>query len=843
MIEASRAETPPEGDLGLSSDEARRRLRACGPNIPSPRRPTSPVRSFLEELTEPMILLLLVVGILYGLWGEPADTITIFVVIAVLVGVEVGNERRAERAIEALRHLSEPTAHVVRDGRPTEIPVEEVVPGDAIVLEPGARVPADARLLLARGLAVDESTLTGESVPVDKRPPSDAGAGGRDGDRDVTVFAGTTVTRGRGTAVVTATGSRTELGRLARAAAEAAPPRTPLQLAMRELSRALVWVALGLSLIVPVLGFALGDQPLRSMILVGLALAFATIPEELPIILTMVLALGGHRLSRHRAIVKRLRAVETLGAVTFVATDKTGTLTENRMRVAGVEPPDFSRRILEAAVLASGWPTSDPTELALIDAASEVGVDVEALRRRARPTDERSFDEGRRLMSVVAVSDDGARLFAKGAPEDVLGRSGSRLSVRGVRELDEQRRRAALASAEALAERGLRVLAVAERGPVGDGAPPAEQDLTVLGLVALADPPRPGVREAIAACRGAGIRVAMLTGDHPATARAVAREVGLDGAAEVVMGAAVERMDDDELAEAIARGSVFARISPEHKLRIVEAARGRGHVVAVTGDGVNDAPALASADVGIAMGRTGTDVARGSADIVLADDDFGTLVRAIEEGRVLFANLRKGVRYYLACKVALIASMLVPAILAIPLPFAPVQIVLMELFMDLAASTAFVMERGEPDVMRRPPRDRSRPFLDRPYVASILAAGAGLFVAVTAAYLVTRASDPAAARTVAFVTWLLGHFLLAVTLRSEREPVVSLGLRSNRVMLGWGLAVVAVVAAAVLVPALHSPLRTSSLTSGQWALAVGAAIVGTTWIEGWRWTRGTPSNA
>ena len=825
--------TRADPSAGLGSEEARRRLAEVGPNRPAERRHRSAVASFFHELTEPMIALLLVVGVLYAAWGEPRDTITIFAVVLVLVGVEVGNERRAERAIAALGRLAAPLARVVRDGRAVAIATEDVVPGDVVLLEPGARVPADARLIEARGLALDESALTGESVPADKRV-------GATDDREGTVFAGTTVVRGHGAVVVVATGARTRLGALAAAAAEARPPRTPLQLAMRELARSLVGVALALSVLVPVLGATVGDASVRSMILVGLALAFATIPEELPIILTMVLALGGYRLSKRRAIVKRLRAVETLGAVTFVATDKTGTLTENRMRVAEVHPPDFAGRVLEAAALASGRPTTDPTELAILDALRLAGTDPDRLAAANPVEGERSFDDERRTMSVV-VGPDARRLLVKGAPEPVVAASTRRLGVRGVRDLDEGRRAALVEAAASMAARGLRVLAVAERDLApGDGDD--EDHLVFLGLLALEDPPRAGVADAIAACRGAGIRVAMLTGDHPATAAAIAREVGL-GDAEPITGAEIDAMDEGALAAAVGRASVFARISPAHKLRVVETARAGGHLVAVTGDGINDAPALSAADVGIAMGQTGTDVARASADIVLADDDFGTLVHAIGEGRVLFANLRKAIRYYLACKLALIGSMLVPAVLGLPLPFAPVQIVLMELFMDLAASATFVAEPGEPDAMSRPPRDRSAPFLDRSYVASIVAPGVGLFAAVTTAYLAVRVSDPAAAGTAAFVAWFVGHFLLAINLRSDRTALRSVGASSNRPMLAWGAGVVVTVLVAVLTPAVHAALRTVPLTAAQWGVALGAAVAGTMWIGGWRWIERSRSSS
>jgi P-type Ca2+ transporter type 2C len=821
---------------GLSSEEARQRLADVGPNLmtPAPRR-RSILGDFAEEVTEPMILLLLLVGVLYGVWGELRDTITIVAIIVLLVAVEVGNERRAKRAIAALGDLSAPTALVGRDGRLTTIAAAEVVPGDLIVLEPGSRVPADAQLIGSAGVAADESALTGESVPADK-------VAGATDTREAMVFGGTTIVRGHATALVIATGGSTELGRTAAAVSRAKPPRTPLQGAMRELARSLVWVALGVSVLVPVLSLAFGGATLRSMILVGLALAFATIPEELPIIVTMVLALGGYRLSKRNAIVKRLRAVEMLGAVTFVAADKTGTLTENRMRVAEVDPPDFSQRVLEAAVLASGRPATDPTETALLDAARAADVDVEALLASTAVVGERSFDDVRRSMSVVVETAETRRVVTKGAPEAILASSSERLGVRGIRRLDDEHRGAVLDAVGELAHRGLRVLAVAEREL--DASTPAPEDgagLVFLGLVGLADPARDGVRGAVEACRSAGIRVTMLTGDHPYTALAIAHDVGL-AADTAITGEAIDRMDDAELVDALDGRSVFARISPIDKLRIVEAARSRGNLVAVTGDGVNDAPALAAADVAIAMGRSGTDVARDAADIVLADDDFTTLVGAIEEGRVLFANLRKGIRYYLACKLALIGAMLVPAVLGIPLPFAPVQIVLMELFMDLAASAAFVAEPGEPDVMRRPPRDRSAPFLDRAYVGSIVAPGLGLFAAVTTTYLLVRASDPAAAGTAAFLAWLLGHFLLAVNLRTERASLTSLGALSNRAMLAWGAGVVAVALTAVLAPVVRAPLRTTALSPGQWAVSLVSAVVGTMWIGGWRWIARTRSS-
>ncbi|HEY2941287.1 MAG TPA: cation-transporting P-type ATPase [Vicinamibacteria bacterium] len=763
---------------GLSESEAALRLRRHGPNRLREKEPEPLWEELLEELAEPMILLLLGTGALYALWGEPGDAVTILVVILALVAVEVVGERRAERAVAALRRLAEPTAAVRRDGRVREAPREEVVPGDVVLLEAGRRVTADARLVAAYGLALDESTLTGESGPVEK----EAGA---------VAFAGTLVVRGRGEAEVVATGDATELGRLAHRAREAKPPPTPLDRAMRELSRSLLAAAIAISLTVPTVAWLLRDGAVRPLILTGLALAFAMVPEEMPIILALTLALGARRLARQNAIVRRMGAVETLGTLTAIVTDKTGTLTENRLEVARLVAPGGEAPLREAE------------------------------RRRAESPlrMEFPFDRSRRLSTLIVETGEGGRVVVKGAPEAVAARSTRVLTPSGPEVLSEEKREALLADAEALAQDGLRVLALAEKaaGPGPVTRDEAESGLTWLGLVGLHDPPRPEARAALEACRAAGIRVRMVTGDHPKTAAAVARAVGLDADA------------------------VVARATPEQKLRIVTEWQAEGERVAVTGDGVNDAPALAAADVGIAMGVGGTDVAREAADIVLADDNFATIVRAVAEGRVLFTNLRKAVRYYLACKAALAGVVLLSVLLGLSVPFAPVQIIVMELFMDLAASAAFVAEPGERGLMSRPPRDPRARFLDRPMVASILTAAAGLFLAVSAAYLWSWPRGEAHARTVAFVTWLFGHVALAFSLRREREPFTWSGLATNRVMVTWGLSTVAFVLLAVRVPTLRVALKTAPLSPADGAVAVAAVLGGVVLVEWAKRRRGIDS--
>jgi len=823
---------------GLNDEVAHNRFLVFGPNRLSTQKHETVWDIFLEEIREPMIVLLLITGVLYGIWGELEDTLTIFFVILALVSAEVLNERRAKQAIGALIKLSEPTSPVIRGGQHREIQAEQIVSGDVIVIEAGRRIPADARLTEAYGLAVDESALTGESVAVEKMSDLILPETAPLSERRNLVFAGTTAVRGRGAAVVVATGMNTEVGRVARLAREAEAPRTPLQKAMKELSQSLAWLAIAFSVLIPLLGWEFGRQPLRQMILTGLALAFSVIPEELPIIITMVLALGGYRLSKRNAIVKRLQAVETLGAVTVIATDKTGTLTENRIEVSRVDPEKLRRKILEIGVFcndAVGTGQGDPLETALLRSAREAGIDVAALRRSCHLRHDFTFDNARKRMSVVYERDGESWVAVKGAPEAVLPLCRSRWEGAGSRQLSEADREAALASATQMANEGLRVVAFAEKRVQNSALSQdkAESDLTFAGLVAFSDPPRPDVPQAIAACRTAGIRPLMITGDHPLTAKAIAAQIGLDGERRLLTGAELDAMSDEALKRSVPDVSIYARTTPEQKLRIVRALQGRGEIVAATGDGINDAPALAAADVGIAMGQTGTDVARQAADMVLADDNFATIVHAVEEGRVSFDNLRKGVRYYLACKAALVSIALLPVLLGVPVPFAPIQIILMELFMDLAASAAFVAEPAEAGLMCRPPRDPKARFLDRSIVRSIFVSATGLFAAVCGIYLATWHSGAGlvTAQTMAFATWLLGHVFLALNLRTEREPLFRVGFLTNWVMVVWAMATAALLLVATLLPAAQRLIKVTSLSPAQWALAVGAAFAGTFWIE------------
>lgn len=813
---------------GLSAAEAAARLRRYGPNQPAASKGEPWWEELLEELREPMILLLVAVGATYFVIGERRDAIAVLAITTAILSIELITEYRAKRAIAALRRLSSPIAPVIRDGRLVEVAPDTLVPGDIVLLRPGERVPADLRLLEASGLRVDESPLTGESSAVVKRVTAELALETELADRLTMAYAGTLVIGGKGQGLVVATGAASEIGRIGRLVAEVREARTPLQLEMGQLARSLVWVALAFSVVLPILGVLLAGMSVPDAVLSGLTLAFATIPEELPILITVVLALGALQLARRQAIVKRLVAAETLGSVTVICTDKTGTLTQNHMavRASWIDGQAVMRhdlasnpigwRLLAAGVLANDAQAvrqngvlafqGDPTETALLAVAEERGLAVDHLRAQAEILEEWPFDETRKRMALVYRTDGEVRLAMKGSVETVLAVATRRATQGGEVPLDDAARESIRADVERLAGEGLRVLAFADR-TAANGTSLSEEGVTFLGLVALEDPPRPEARGAIAEVRSAGIRVLMLTGDHPATARAIAERVGLAGAS-VLGGREVERLSEADLATALTTTSVFARITPEHKLRIVRSLQASGEVVAVTGDGVNDAPALKQAAIGVAMGQSGSDVAKETADLILADDNFATIAVAVREGRKLHANLRKAVGFYLAAKFALVFSSLAAVLVRAPLPFAPIQLILMELFMDVFASVTFTAEPAEGDLMRLPPRGLRRRFLDRALAARIGAGGVALGAAVSVSYLAAwiGSGDQRIAQTSAFVTWMIGHTGLALVMRTERQLPVTNPL-ANKPYLVWAVASLGIIATSQAVPAVTELLH------------------------------------
>jgi P-type Ca2+ transporter type 2C len=826
---------------GLTSREAQARLVQVGLNTLNAEKKEPFWGEFLEELREPMVLMLLVTGVLYAIWGELGDAVTIFAIILALNTVEVVNERRSKKAIASLRKLAEPITSVRRDGYFQEIPVEQVVPGDLVLLQAGHRVPADARLLETFGLSVDESSLTGESLPVEKNTDPLVNPNTPLAERYNMVYSSTLVSRGKGTAVVVLTGMATEIGRIAGMARQVKEPRTPLQNMMDDLSQALIWFALGFSVLVPLVGILFAHQPPKQMLLTGLSLAFATIPEEMPIIITMVLSLGAFRLSKKHAIVKRLNTVESLGSVTVIATDKTGTLTENRIKATCFEPEGLKNRLLEIGVLCNDALqdgaefTGDPVDTALLRAAQRTGLDLKVLRGAHTMLNEFPFDNQRKRMSTVSIKNGQPWAAVKGAPESVLAACTQQVQDKRVISLSAASRQVILDKVDQMAADGLRVLAFAERAlpEANCDQGTVESQLTFVGLVGLQDPPRLEVQQAITTCQRAGIRVIMITGDHPLTARAIAQQVGLKGHSKVVTGPELDFLSGEALQDLVKHAGIYARTTPEHKLRIVQALQANGERVAVTGDGVNDAPALSAADIGVAMGATGTDVAREAAAMVLADDNFTTILHAVKEGRLIFENLKKGVRYYLTCKLALVLITLLPTLLLVPVPFAPLQIILMELFMDLMAAAAFVAEKPEADLLDQKPRDPKARFMDKAMISSIVTSSLGLFAAVTGVYLITWYGTRAVvtSQTVAFFAWLIGHVLLAFNMRSERQPILRLGLASNRLMIIWGVAIATFLILISIIPGAQPWMKITTLTAPQWSMILGAAFIGTFWIE------------
>jgi P-type Ca2+ transporter type 2C len=836
-------------DKGLTDQEAAQRLNQYGKNSLVEVREIRFLDILREEITEPMILLLIAVGVLYSILGGLTDALTIIVIIVILVLAEVWNEYRAKGSISALRQLAPPTALVLRDGQQVEIQTAFLVPGDVLLLKVGQRVPADARIVEGYGLEVDESSLTGESFPAAKDATAVLPSETRITDQTNMLFTGTVVTRGRAKALVTATGVSTELGRVAGITKAAKEPKTALQLAMKQLSKTLVWVALFFAILIPVLSYIRGLQPNpEEAVLYGLSLAFVVIPEELPIIITMVLGVGSYALSRKGAIVKRLRAAETLGTVTVIATDKTGTITENAMRVEHLyfdgathstrEFKENEKAALKTALLASDAirdtaVLGNPMAQAILQRAKQDDINLQTLSRDWVLKDELSFDVKRKLASYLYQFGNTQVVLSSGAPEKILENS-TKILLKGEEvPLKDMMRNEILGVIVQMARSGERLLAFGyHRLPTDSSKENLERDIVFVGIIGFVDPPRKEVRGAIQTCQEAGIKVIMITGDHPETARTIAHQVGINSS-NVLTGNEITNMTDANLKEALKRTFVFARVTPEDKLRLVRLLKENGEVVAVTGDGINDAPALQEAHIGIAMGIRGTDVAKEASNMILTDDNFATIETAIKEGRKLFGNLRKGVRYYLACKVALVSIFIVPIILGVKLPFAPIQIIVLELFMDLAASATFVAEPEETGNMQKPPIDPKEKFLNKPMLRSLFLGALCLFIAVTATFLFAwyTTSDITYARTIAFATWMFGHVFLALNFRSEREPLIKEGFFSNKVMLLWALIVFVTLILGTSLPPLQVVLQITSLHLGDWPLIFGVSFVATFWME------------
>ncbi len=863
---------------GLSPEEARRRLERFGEN--ALREPTRrSLRSvFAHQFKSPLIYLLFVAAGIALALGHTKDAIVIFIVLLLNALIGTLQEGRAERSLAALRSLATHKARVVRGGQDLIVEAREVVPGDLLLLEAGDAVAADARLVDGAAFQIAEAALTGESVPVgkDRRPlaPDTPLA-----DRRNMIYAGTHVTAGRARVVVVATGLATEIGRIAALAEEAKEPKTPLERRIAQFGRYIIFAAAGLFILVVGVGFLHGI-PLGQILMVAVSQVVSMIPEGLPVAMTVALAVGVQRMARRRAVIRRLSAVETLGSTTIICSDKTGTLTRNEMTVTtvylpsnrelsvtggGYEPvgnfleddrevdpnnDDELRKLLEAATLCndsqlqgpdekeSRWtPIGDPTEVALLSVAIKGGVVPAELRTRHPRGAEIPFDSSARMMATQHEAASGARVFLKGAPEEVLALCATRWA-NGVDEpLSEDARRAIRAAAERMAARALRVLAIAV---VGDaeidgraGFGPFRGRATLLGLVGQIDPPRAEVNDAVARCRDAGIKPVMVTGDHKATGQAVARTLGIarDGD-EAVDGRELELMSDAELASRIDTISVFARVHPAQKLRIVDAYQQRHEVVAMTGDGVNDAPALVKADVGVAMGVTGTEVAKESAKIVITDDNFATIVAAVEEGRVVYRNLKKLILYLFATSMAEVLVLMTALVFGYPAPLMAVQILWINLVTDGALSVTLIMEPAEGDEMRARPIPRSEPILTR----TLLARAAFMVPAMavsTLGWFIFRLEIGIPfpqVQTETFTVLALCQWFNVLSCRSEQRSAFSASLLKNPWLIGGLIAGNALQAAVIFIEPFGAIFHTVPFSVRE-VVAIGAVASLVLWVE------------
>lgn len=858
--------------LGLSPDVAARRLAEYGPNELQAAHHISPWALLLEQFKNVLILILLVAVGLSVVLGEgiEAAVIGVIVLFAVLLGFV--QEYRAERAIEALREMAAPTATVLRAGEEQDIAARDLVPGDVILLSAGDRVPADARLIEAVNLRLEESALTGESLPSEKHTAALVSAGLAVADRKNMVYAGTAATYGRGRAVIIGTGMRTEFGQIAQLLQTIETGRTPLQQNLDRVGSALARATLVVVLIIIALGLVRG-QPFLEMLIFGIALAVAVVPEALPAVVTISLAIGVQRMAKRHALIRRLPAVETLGSVSVIGSDKTGTLTKDEMTVrkifvagqmlnvsgAGYEPRgEFSRNgtpvepaealivLLRAATLASDahlahdeveghWHLKgDPTEGALVVAAAKAGLHKHELDMAFPRIDEIPFTSESKRMTTLHTTPGGVVAFAKGAPEIILAACTSQLAEFGKLRLDEASKTTLLDIARKMASEALRVLAVAYKP--GATREEAEEDMTFLGLIGMIDPPRPEAQAAIETCREAGIKPVMITGDHPLTAQAIANELGLLKAGRVVTGAELEAMSEAEFERQVETIDVYARVSPAHKLRVVTALQQKGHLVAMTGDGVNDAPALKKADIGIAMGLTGTDVTKEAAAMMLTDDNFASIVAAVEEGRGVFGNIKKYLMYLLSSNIGEIGLMAGATLLGLPLPLSAVQILYVNLATDGLPALALAVDPPEKDLMRRAPRNPHTGIFTRPVVTLMLLGGLwstlinlGLYIWAT-----NSGRSSAEAMTMTFVALVLIQFFKAYCFRSDRHSVLDRPFANkwlNRAIV-WELLLLAII---VYAPFLHEPFGTFSLHLEDWLIIVGLAFTVVPVLELAKW--------
>jgi len=855
---------------GLDHGEAGRRLEQYGPNVLSEEKRTTPLRILLEQFKNFLILILIAAVVVSAAIGEVLDAGVIFAIVLACAILGFVQEYRSERAIQALKEMAAPMARVIRDGKEEVVPANEVVPGDVILLATGDRVPADARVIEVANLTTDEASLTGESLPVEKTTQPLGQEELALGDRTNMVFSATVVTYGRGKAVVTATGMQTEFGKIAGMIQEVEEKRTPLEERLDHIGKWLGILCLAVVAVVFLLEVFLRGASILEMFIWSVSLAVAAVPEALPAVVTGSLAIGVQRMARNNAIVRRLPAVETLGCTTVICSDKTGTLTKNEMTVrkihvdgkvievtgvgydpkgelvregGAVHPEGGLDLLLKAMVLCNdsnlvkangGWSIrGDPTEGALLVAAKKAGIDSEQMKETHSRIGEIPFESDRKRMTVICRGT-GEELVAwvKGAPEAIVAQSTHTVRDGQVEPLSEEEKKAILAANEGFASDALRVLGAAYRDLKDSGmeytAENVEKDLVFLGLMGMIDPPREEVKDAMISCAAAGIRPIMITGDHKLTAIAVARELGQfdsealeSGKTLALSGVELDHLSDEEFEKLVEGVVVYARVSPEHKLRIVKAWQTKGEVVAMTGDGVNDAPALKQADIGVAMGITGTDVTKEASDITLTDDNFATIVRAIEEGRGIYNNIKKYLVFLLSCNVGEILILGLAGLLGLPVPLIALQILWVNLITDGLPALALGVDPPEPDLMELPPRDPKESIFAEKVKWYIGGLAVNIFIGLFPLfYWYWRTEGLARAQTMVLVTIILFEMFIAFNCRSTQYSIFRLGWLSNKWLVLAVLSSVFLMALVLYVPSLAFLFHTVPLRLCDWIVAL-----------------------